>query len=291
MRLNTPKRHLLLIRGLGHSGTTILDLALGAHSQITGLGEAVRLLEKPAPADHHRGPAQLRGELKHHRHCTCGQVAAECPVWGPVLEWLPEHDDLELSVKLRRLLDVLAETRVGIGGDAPHWVVDSYQDDLQLQNLKAPDLAIRILHLTRDVRSWVHSRSRDGRRHGRWLPGLVPLSRWCRVNARQDRWLQRCGKPVLRIGYEQLALCPEKTLRHICDWLNIDWDENMLAPMKHSSSHILSGNRMRFDAHRGSSIQYDYSWMQSRCGLAQISLLIPWVSRLNRRLVYPSMDG
>ena len=46
MRLNTPKRHLLLIRGLGHSGTTILDLALGAHSQITGLGEAVRLLEK-----------------------------------------------------------------------------------------------------------------------------------------------------------------------------------------------------------------------------------------------------
>ena len=29
---------LLLIRGLGHSGTTILDLALGAHPQIVGLG-------------------------------------------------------------------------------------------------------------------------------------------------------------------------------------------------------------------------------------------------------------
>ena len=42
--MTEPKRRLLLIRGLGHSGTTILDLALGAHPQITGLGEAVRLL-------------------------------------------------------------------------------------------------------------------------------------------------------------------------------------------------------------------------------------------------------
>ncbi len=290
MRLNTPKRRLLLIRGLGHSGTTILDLALGAHSQITGLGEAVRLLEKPSPGDSHRGPAQLREHLRHQRRCTCGQIAAQCPVWGPVLEWLPEHDDLELSVKLRRLLDALAESGAGASGDAPHWVVDSYQDDLQLQNLKAPDLEIRILHLTRDVRSWVHSRSRDGRRHGRWLPGLVPLLRWCRVNACQDRWLQRCGKPVLRIGYEQLALSPKQTLRRICEWLDIAWEEKMLVPIKHSSSHILSGNRMRFDAQKGSSIQYDYSWMQSPSGLAQFCLLIPWISHLNRRLVYPSAD-
>ena len=61
------KQRLLLIRGLGHSGTTILDLALGAHPKITGLGEAVRLLEKPAVQDSHRGPAQLRGELRHER--------------------------------------------------------------------------------------------------------------------------------------------------------------------------------------------------------------------------------
>ena len=39
---------LLLIRGLGHSGSTILDLALGAHSQVVGLGEAARVLEAHA---------------------------------------------------------------------------------------------------------------------------------------------------------------------------------------------------------------------------------------------------
>ena len=288
--MSTFKRQLLLIRGLGHSGTTILDLALGAHSQITGLGEAVRLLEKPAPADSHRGPAQLRGDLRHHRRCTCGQVAAHCPVWGPVLDWLPEHDDLELSAKLQRLLDALFASEQRLRADVPHWVVESYQDDLQLQGLNTPDLEIRILHLTRDVRSWVHSRSRDGRRHGRRLPGLVPLLRWCRVNARQDRWLQRCGKPVLRVGYEQFALRPEQTLRRICKWLDIAWEDQMLVPIKNSSSHILSGNRVRFDAGKGASIQYDFSWLQAPAGLAQLSLLIPWVSRLNRRLVYPPMN-
>ncbi|WP_370523173.1 hypothetical protein [Synechococcus sp. A15-60] len=51
---------LLLIRGLGHSGTTILDLALGAYPQLVGLGETARILERPAAGEEHRGLAQLR---------------------------------------------------------------------------------------------------------------------------------------------------------------------------------------------------------------------------------------
>ena len=49
---------LLLIRGLGHSGSTILDLALGAHPQLIGLGEAVRVLERPRLGEEHKGPQQ-----------------------------------------------------------------------------------------------------------------------------------------------------------------------------------------------------------------------------------------
>ena len=54
------KTGLLLIRGLGHSGTTMLDLALGAHPQIVGLGEAVRVLEHPS-TDEANGPAAAAG--------------------------------------------------------------------------------------------------------------------------------------------------------------------------------------------------------------------------------------
>ena len=44
-------KKLLLVRGLGHSGTTILDLVLGAHPQMIGLGEAIRILRTPLPGE------------------------------------------------------------------------------------------------------------------------------------------------------------------------------------------------------------------------------------------------
>ena len=101
---------LLLIRGLGHSGSTILDLALGAHPSIVGLGEALRVLE------------QLRGALRFERRCTCGALAGTCPVWGPLLEWLPQHDDRPLLEKVDRLITPLTS------GSA-RWLVESFQAD------------------------------------------------------------------------------------------------------------------------------------------------------------------
>ncbi len=276
--------NVLLIRGLGHSGTTILDLALGAHPQITGLGEAVRLLEKPAPQDGHRGPAQLRGDLRFQRQCTCGLVADACPVWGPMLRWLPDHDDQPLPQKLKRLMSALQPS--GLPSAQESWVVESYQDDFVLPFLEDPALEIRVIHLTRDVRSWVHSRSRDGRQRGRWLPGLQPLLRWWRLSARHERQLQRCGKPVFQLGYEELALEPETSLRRLCAWLGLDFAPEMLQPVLQSGSHVLAGNRVRFDADRGRAIQYDSAWMQVGSGLAQLALAFPPLARLNRRLVY-----
>ncbi len=282
--MTEPKRRLLLIRGLGHSGTTILDLALGAHPQITGLGEAVRLLEKPAAKDSHRGPAQLRGALRFKRECTCGLVADRCPVWGPVLRWLPAHDDQPLPAKLKRLLDGVGDQSAASGRAS--WVVESYQDDFSLPFLDDPSLEIRVIHLTRDVRSWVHSRSRDGRQRGFWLPGLKPLLRWWRMSARHERQLNRCGKPVYRLGYEELALRPEQSLRSLCSWLNLEFTAAMLSPISQSRSHILSGNRVRFDAKKGASIRYDADWMTMGAGISQWALAWPPLAALNRRLVY-----
>ncbi|WP_041375236.1 sulfotransferase [Prochlorococcus marinus] len=279
------RKKLLLIRGLGHSGTTILDLALGSHPSMIGLGEALRILRTPSPGEGHRGPARLRAELRHQRLCTCGRTASSCPVWGPLLEWLPAHDHYPLVEKLQQLLAEV-DNHVKQQGDAIEWMVESYQDDMVLPFVDDPALEIRILYLTRDVRSWVHSRSRDGRHKKHWLPALKPLLRWCRVNARQERLLQVSGRPVFRLGYEQLALDPETSLRRLCTWLEIPFDEQMLQPAQHSTSHILAGNRMRFDANRGASIRYDGAWLGHSSSLVQLALLLPWVRQLNQRLVY-----
>ncbi len=272
--------NLLLIRGLGHSGTTILDLALGAHPQITGLGEAIRILERPRPGEENRGPARLRGELRHQRRCTCGQLASDCPVWGPVLEWLPANDERPIGDKLNHLVTVL-------DGQRPetdlHWAVDSYQADLQVPQLSWPSGEIRCLFLVRDVRSWVHSRS-----HGRDRPAADwrALARWLRTNRQLERALGRSGRPVFVLGYEELALAPKASLCRLCEWLGLEFDGAMLSPGPSSSSHILAGNRMRFDSERSATIRYDGSWMARGTAPASIAAALPPIRGMNRRLVY-----
>ena len=272
---------LLLIRGLGHSGSTILDLALGAHPQLIGLGEAVRVLERPRLGEEHKGPQQLRGDLRFERRCTCGELAGDCPVWGPLLAWLPAHDDRPLAEKFNRLIEPLTAS-------SPRWLVESFQADEQLLEAQAMGRPVRVIQLTRDVRSWVHSESRRGvERHGRGgAVGWRSLLRWWRANRRLDQRLKRSGHPVFRLGYEELALAPEQALRQLCAWLEIAFDPAMLQPGLNSSSYIVSGNRMRFDSGQCQAIRYDAAWLSSSALSLRFAPLIPSVAQLNRRLVY-----
>jgi hypothetical protein len=278
-------RKLLLIRGLGHSGTTILDLALGAHPRIVGLGEAVRILRRPRAGEEQKGPAQLRAELKHERLCTCGLMAAECPVWGDLLAWLPAHDHLPLTEKFRRLMEAVGQA-AGQVDHAENWLVDSYQDDLELPGQSFADLDVRVVFLVRDLRSWVHSRVRDRRNQGKPLLGCRNVVRWWHVNRRFERDLRRSGKPVFQLGYEELALAPQQALERLCAWLGLDFSAAMLTPGLSSGSHILSGNRVRFDPRKPEQIRYDGTWLKGAAWPASSALVLPQLAQMNRRLVY-----
>ena len=276
---------LLLIRGLGHSGTTILDLALGAHPLVMGLGEAARILKTPEPGEEQRGPAMLRGSQRQDRLCTCGATAKDCPIWGPALEWLGAHDHLSLPDKMQRLMQ-FSSAMPSATGEPHRVIVDSFQDELVLPQAMPDQLDVRVIHLVRDVRSWLHSRLKPARASAQPLSELRTLLRWWYVNRKFDRALQRCGRPVFRLGYEELALQPERSLQLLCDWLALPYSDQMLSPGANSTSHILSGNRMRFDPARSRAIRYDAAWMASNDWLLRTALLIPAVAGLNRKLVY-----
>ena len=278
-------QRLLLIRGLGHSGTTILDLALGAHPSMLGLGEGVRILRAPASGEESRGPARLRADLRHKRVCTCGLTAAGCPIWGSVLDWLPRNEHLSLPDKLRHLLDNV-DRHAYQQGRKLEWVVDSSQEDLQLPLENLSDLEIRVVFLVRDVRSWVHSRTPDAIRRGKQLPRLRTLARWTKVNLHFERQLRSCGKPVFLLGYEQLALDPERNLGRLCEWLGLGFQAEMLRPGGSSSSHILAGNRVRFNPEKSRQIRYDSAWLHGPAWPASPAMLFPPLARINNRLVY-----
>lgn len=250
-----------------------------------GLGEGVRILRTPVAGEELRGPAQLREELRHQRLCTCGVTAAQCPVWGDVLEWLPRNDHLRLSDKLRYLLDRVDGFTHERNREI-EWIVDSSQEDLELPLEKFPDMEIRVVFLVRDVRSWVHSRVPDAVSRGKRLPRLRTLARWTKVNLRFERELRRCDKPVFLLGYEQFALDPERYLGRLCEWLGLDFTSVMLQPGGSSSSHILAGNRMRFNPEKSKKIRYDGNWLKGPTWPASQALLIPPLASLNRRLVY-----
>ena len=276
---------LLLIRGLGNSGTTILDLALGAHPDIVGLGEAARILERPKAGEETRGPAMLRGPYREERRCTCGATAADCPVWGAILQNLAANDDRALTDKMRSLLERTVQHRSDHGHQVAV-IVDSFQDDLVLPMQLSAEVDVRIIHLVRDVRSWLHSRLRASRQAHRFGSDARTLARWWYLNWKFERVLKRSGRPVFHLGYEELALRPEAALQKVCAWLGLSFEPSMLKPGLNSQSHILSGNRMRFDVHKSSTIVYDDSWLRSTNWMIRFAPLIPTIAAMNRRLVY-----
>lgn len=68
-----PGSQIVHVIGSGHSGSTLLDMLLGGHSQISSLGEALFL------------HFNLRGS-REFDVCTCGQHVRMCPFWTRVEE-------------------------------------------------------------------------------------------------------------------------------------------------------------------------------------------------------------
>tara|TARA_B100000035_G_scaffold125156_1_gene106550 strand:- start:528 stop:1397 length:870 start_codon:yes stop_codon:yes gene_type:complete len=271
---------LLLIRGLGHSGSTLLDLILGAHPSVVGLGEASRVLLSSS-ADEFASYQLNDWRSVYNKPCTCGSMLDECELWSRFFSNWPNRRKESFEDEFSRLISPLSSQSID-------WIVESYQSDERLLDLHRSVRPVRVIHLTRDVRSWIHSEARRGvTRFGRGRSvGWRGLQRWVRVNWKLEKKLRQSSLQSFRLGYEELALAPEASLKLLCDWLKIDFCWDMMQPMDFSSSHIIAGNRMRYLAGRRNRIEYDGAWLSSNGFPLRASLMAPGVASLNQRLVY-----
>ena len=271
---------LLLIRGLGHSGSTLLDLILGAHPSVVGLGEASRVLLSSS-ADEFASYQLNDWRSVYNKPCTCGSMLDECELWSRFFSNWPNRRKESFEDEFSRLISPLSNQSID-------WIVESYQSDERLLDLHRSVRPVRVIHLTRDVRSWIHSEARRGvTRFGRGRSvGWRGLQRWVRVNWRLEKKLRHSSLQSFRLGYEELALAPEASLKLLCDWLKIDFCWDMMQPKDFSSSHIIAGNRMRYLAGRRNRIEYDGAWLSSNGFPLRASLMAPGVASLNQRLVY-----
>lgn len=256
---------IILIAGIGHSGSTILDMALGCHPQVVGLGEVSKVLRTPLKDF----------QLKYHQgRCSCGTLPAECPFWKPVLEDLQERPSRSVDEKYDELIPYFQKNY-----SPEHILLDSSKTVRPFMSHLHQHYDVRVIFLVRDIRSWIHSRqTREG-------GGTLRLMlRWWRGNRRTLRFLRRHEMNTFVLGYEELALYPRQMLEKVCDFAGVDFNESMLRPAN-SKSHIIRGNAAKSDKEKVSEIRYDARWMTSIRLMVQSLVYLPalW---LNRKLVY-----
>lgn len=240
------------IAGLGHSGSTILDMSLGCHPMVVGMGEVASLLGL--------SPAQLERSIPKLT-CSCREDVHGCPVWSPLIQAIRAHASADYATKYQELLRVFRT----VYGDR-RLLVDSSKGLRSLTAIREVS-DLRVIFLIRDVRGWVYSR------HTMLGRSMLRLSySWLANNRRIKASLDRDQFRYFQLGYEEFALYPEFMLKKLCDFVGIEFHPDMLTPTR-SHSHVISGNIVRHDRQKAARIAYDNRWFVSN----RLSLLTPLI--------------
>ncbi len=279
----------------GHSGSTLLDLLLGAHPSAVSLGEITHLPKN----------------LALNTLCTCGAPARACPMWTAVLDELRadprfhriDNNPYVLNLGVIRASSVVdrrhqtklrmcyskvlyglayAYLRWGHSVLAPAFLpllessrnklalfdaiarvlgrdlmVDSSKHYLEAAALyRAAPERVRVVLLIRDGRAVFYSGLKKG------YAREAALGAWQRTYQRARPVLDRQVQPehLIKVHYEDLTADPERELQRICTFLGIDFSAEMLG-FADKERHVLNGNRMRLQP--SSEIRPDVAWRRA----------------------------
>jgi hypothetical protein len=241
---------IVYIASVTHSGSTLLDLVLGSHSQLQSLGELKVLC---------RAKQEKRERVLADR-CSCGaRDKLGCPFWCAVEERLRhtlggglrdldvDHPDPATFIAHNR---ALFDAIVRAGGTP--WIVDSSKSPRRLGRLLgARVFDVRPVHLTRSPYGVTYSHTKKGRSTVR---GAL---RYAKTQLALERLLSR--EPHLALRYEDFVASPADETTRIMSYLGLPFEADQLdwsAP----AHHTLCGNHMRFAP--TSEIRSDEAWRE-----------------------------
>lgn len=314
--MTQPEKKNVFICAAGHSGSTLLDLLLGSHSNMTSLGEIT----------------QLPKNIALNTFCSCGSSVKECGHWKRVLTLLGKRLQIDIFkdpyaldlgfIDARVVIDHAKQTRfydlrrkLVTGGTFLSWryhlpglsvftkiyqtainnnqtlydcvretsgcsvIVDSSKHYMKAAGLyrNAPEQT-RIILLTRDGRGIFYSNLKRG------FGQKLSLDSWLKHFSRALPLFARKlpSSVIMQVRYEDLCLEPEKTLQAICEFIGLEFESSMLdfSAMIH---HVVNGNDMRFIA--SSDIRCDESWRE-QLEPADADYFKRYACDLNRQLGY-----
>jgi hypothetical protein len=292
---------LVYVVGVGRSGSTLLDIALGNHPQIESVGELRQLLV---------------GGWRANTYCTCRRRVWDCDFWTRVdAEWRRRVPEADVDTVAEDLTDLLALRRfrrwdamVGseqatgslrrqLGGlyraiaqesDTRILVDSSKSPGLGLLVGTLPGIRVSYIHLTRDgrgvARSFKKSFAKD---EAGGVPKRVPgrsiwraSAVWLLTNRLAERTVGKVPEDrSVRVRYEDFVGDCVATMERIGAMLDLDMSDlgrAIAAGEGLAVGHNIGGNKMRMseevrlravpDEWRTGLTAFDRTVFQSICG-------------------------
>ncbi|MGI9420689.1 MAG: sulfotransferase [Geminicoccaceae bacterium] len=311
--MSTPRAHptrdrsraklpLVYLLSTGRSGSTLLDVLLGAQPECWTLGE-FQLLDigvgRQAPCGCHSPLGQcdfwepILERMRRSMRFPIGHFRSGRHPNGKVVRWsllpsiltggpLPTQRsaaDAYATSNLRAIEEAkeAAENRQ----DEVAWLIDASKDPYRLLWLQASGhFDIRVIHLVRRPEGFVANmmRSAGSRSTG---AAVKYAGRWLVDNLIGTALLWRMFWPdaVKRVRYEDLATDPERTLGEICHWLGVSFDPDRTQTTRYDVNHGVAGNRPRWEA---LPVTFEENWRATMPPLQRrlISLVTAPLARL-----------
>jgi hypothetical protein len=260
---------ILYIAGYGRCGSTILDIILSSHPEITGVGEVTFLLDDWANSS---------------RHCSCGTAYQKCDFWKGLFSNqtpLPQMTQLTRKIEKRssvlRLLlgaisredrqgyrayhekvlaHIVSQTGSSIVIDSSKSARDALGRFVALSRLAGQD--VYVLHLVRDGFAVMESQIITGDNWAlegettsyRW-PALRTAFGWVMTNA----WVPLLGRLIgpnryMLLRYEDFIENPVVALQAIGQFCGFDAGV-LIERINHDDyfnvGHMVGGNRVRLE--------------------------------------------
>ncbi|MFB6226516.1 MAG: sulfotransferase domain-containing protein [Candidatus Paceibacteria bacterium] len=272
---NQQKKQLVYIYGLGYSGSTILNILLGAHPNIVGIGEFYASFNE---VEFSFGD----------RICSCGVELPECEFWKQHQSLYQErkNDSLGAWQGYKKIIDSFYENN-------PNKIlIDSskrrdYFRELYNKTQEDDSLELKVIYLLRDVRGFSVSLRKRRENRGKWGNSFLYQLGWWHRQKKFKRVLEQIEIDFLQLGYEELILKNTESLEYICDFLDLEQSERLQQGPSKSSSHAISGNPMRTKS-RKKELKYDFKWFHDY-GVNLSYSLLPFVAQWNEKEVYDNL--
>ena len=266
-------KKIVFICSLSHSGSTLLDLILGCNSKIRGLGEADVLLNKNVEFE--------------STPCMCGTNLSECIFWSGLGGFIKTNKQKSFDFKYHMLIKHFDNI---FGNDKI--LVDSSKYLNILKKVITIDYPIKVIYLIKDVRSFTLSQKRSyikNKKEAKIIPRISLLRNkffyymWYKENREIQKYLLKNDIDYFQVGYEELCFKPVNSIKKICQFIGVEFEEDMIYPYK-SQSHG-TGNRMRRMPEKKKGINYDYDWMFDN-SISFTSSISPKIMKFNTDNVY-----